>query len=203
MTINMLDNYDKAKNKLLTFALDDECQSFFEKNNFTLELAYCNLLTGSVQQAEELFKQLVGTDPRAHWGTVLTGILLKKLTPYPTYFELRNFFEIDLNLLINYQKGEFVEELIRYADLFSSVNQETFKYLGRVFWNNELYSYGKFFLEQAKNYLFQDPELHVLLANVYLAEGRNDKALKSVETCLKILPEYFPAIDLKRKLTNN
>lgn len=203
MTINMLDNYDKAKNKLLTFALDDECQSFFEKNNCTLELAYSKLLTGLPDKAHELFQKLVGTDPRAHWGSILTGILLQKLTPYPTYFELRNFLEIDLNLLINYRKGEFVEELISYADIFSSVNSETYKYLGRVFWNNELYSYGKFFLEQAKNYLFQDPELHVLLANVYLAENKKYKALNSVETCLKILPEYFPAIDLKRKLTNN
>ena len=128
---------------------------------------------------------------------------MNELTPYPTYFEIRNFLEIDLNLLINYQKGQFVEELIKYADIFSSVNSETYKYFGRVFWNNELYSYGKFFLEQAKNYLYQDPELHVLLANTYLAEGNSEKALNAVNSCLKILPEYFPAIDLKRKLMKN
>ena len=116
--INMSYDYEKAKNKLLTFALDDECQSFFEKNNCILELAYCNLLKGELEGAENLFKHLLGADPRAHWGSILCGILLNKLAPYPTYFELRNFFEIDINLLINYQRGEFVEELIRYADVF-------------------------------------------------------------------------------------
>ncbi len=201
--INMSYDYEKAKNKLLTFALDDECQSFFEKNNCILELAYCNLLKGELEGAENLFKHLLGADPRAHWGSILCGILLNKLTPYPTYFELRNFFEIDINLLINYQRGEFVEELIRYADVFSSVNSETYKYLGRVFWANEIFSYGKFFLEQAKNYMYNDPELHILLANVYIQEGRIDRALNSVNTCLCILPEYFPAIDLKKKLMNN
>lgn len=196
-------NYNYFKNKLLTFALDDECQSFFEKNNYYLEVAYCKLLNNCLTEAEEYFEKLINTDPRAHWGKILTGILLNKLTPYPTYFEIRNFLEIDLNILINYQKGQFVEELIKYADIFSSVNSETYKYFGRVFWNNELYSYGKFFLEQAKNYLYQDPELHVLLANTYLAEGNSEKALNAVNSCLKILPEYFPAIDLKRKLMKN
>ena len=196
----MLYNYNKAKNKLLTFALDDECQSFFEKNNCILELAYCKLIKNLLTESEILFKQIENTDPRAKWGKKLTGILLEKPTPYPTYFEIRNFLEIDLNLLINYQKGEYVEELIKYADIFSSVNPETYKYLGRVFWNNELYSYGKFFLEQAKNYLYTDPELHVLLANLHLAEGHEDKAIKSVNTCLEFLPHYYPAIALKRKL---
>ena len=61
--INMSYDYEKAKNKLLTFALDDECQSFFEKNNCILELAYCNLLKGELEGAENLFKHLLGADP--------------------------------------------------------------------------------------------------------------------------------------------
>ena len=51
MTNNLFYNYEKAKNILLTFAVDDECQSFFEKNNFPLELAYCKLLTGKLIEA--------------------------------------------------------------------------------------------------------------------------------------------------------
>lgn len=203
MTNNLFYNYEKAKNTLLTFAADDECQSFFEKNNFPLELAYCKLLTGNLTEAEKLFTGIQERETRARWGKIISKILLEKQTPYPTYFDIRNFLEIDLNLLINYEKGEFVEEIIKYADMFSSVNPETHKYIGRVFWNNELYSYGKFFLERAKNYFYQDPELHVLLANVYIAEDNREKALKAIDNCLKILPGYFPAKDLKRKLIEN
>lgn len=200
MTNNLFYNYEKAKNTLLTFAADDECQSFFEKNNFPLELAYCKLLTGKLIEAEKLFTGIQERETRARWGKIISKILLEKQTTYPTYFDIRNFLEIDLNLLINYEKGEFVEEIIKYADMFSSVNPETHKYIGRVFWNNELYSYGKFFLERAKNYFYQDPELHVLLANVYIVEDNREKALKAIDNCLKILPGYFPAKDLKRKL---
>lgn len=199
----MINDYEQAKYKLLTFALDDECQRFFEKNNYLLEYAYCKLICGEPEISKQVFDSIRECETRAHWASIMTGILLEKLTPYPSYFEIRNFLEIDLNLLINYEKGEYVEEIIKYADLFSAVNSETHKYIGRVFWNNELYSYGKFFLERAKNYFYQDPELHVLLANAYEAEGNKDKALNSVENCLKILPGYFPALDLKRKLTKN
>ncbi len=197
----MLYNYEQAKHKLLTFALDDECQSFFEKNNHFLELAYCKVLRGELESAFEIFKSIKNQEPRARWGCILCGMLLEKLTPYPTYFELRNFLEIDINLLINYEKGEYVDEIINYANVFSSVNPETYKYFGRVFFNNEIYSYAKFFLERAKNSLFQDPEMHVLLALLYEREGNKEKALHAVENCLSILPEYFPAKELKRKLT--
>ena len=75
--------------------------------------------------------------------------------------------------------------------MFSSVNPETHKYIGRVFWNNELYSYGKFYLERAKNYFYQDPELHVLLAIVYEAEGRRQKALPAHTQARRHLPGHL------------
>ncbi len=197
----MITTYEDAKYKLLTFSLDEECQCFFQKNNCILELAYSKIFTDEPSLAEELFKQSCNLNPRSKWGLKLAGMLLNKPVPYPTYFELRNFLEIDLNLLINYDKGAYADEILSYSDSFFSVNPEVYKYIGRVFWNNGLYSYGKFFLERAKNYFFSDPELHVLLANVYIAEGRPEKALSAVDNCLDILPDYFPAVVLKKNLT--
>ena len=199
----MINTYEDAKNKLLTFSLDEECQSFFEKNNCLLELAYCKILTAKPDEAEKFFLEISEADPRAKWGEKLAGILLNKPVQYPTYFESRNFLEIDLGLLINYQKGEYADEVLSYADSFFSVNPEVYKYIGRVFLKNSVYSYARFFLERAKNYFYQDPELHILLAEFAILEGRFESALKSVNTCLNILPEYFPAINLKRKLTKN
>ena len=199
----MITTYEDAKNKLLTFSLDEECQSFFQKNNCILELAYSKIFTDNPKQAEDLFRQSCDLNPRSQWGVKLAGMLQTKPVPYPTYFELRNFLEIDLNLLINYGKSACADEVISYSDSFFSVNPEVYKYIGRVYWNNGVYSYGKFFLERAKSYFYPDPELHVLLANVYLAEGKPEKAITAVENCLEVLPEYYPAIVLKRKLTKN
>jgi len=194
-------NYEKAKNKLLTFTLNSECQSFFEKNNNILELAYCKLLTEQPEEANRLFKQILNQDQRAHWGSLLSTIFQNKLTPYPTYFEIRNYLEVDLNLLINYHKGDYVEEILNYADVFASVNPESHKYIGRVLYNNKLNSWAKFFLERAKNILYQDPELHVIIAELYLEEGNIEKSIKATNTCLSMLPNYFPALKLKQKLS--
>lgn len=199
----MIKDYKTAKNKLLTFTLDSECQSFFEKNGYILELAYSKLLTGNLQEAKNLFNSIVETEKRAHWGCLLSSLLMNELTPYPSYFELRNYLEIDLNLLINYHKGDYVEEILHYADAFSSINPETHKYIGRVLFNNNMNSWAKFFLERGKNVLYQDPELHVILAELYIKEGLSEKALKSVNACLAMLPNYFPALKIKQKLTKN
>lgn len=199
----MLSTYEKEKNKMLTSALDDGCQRFFEKNNFLLELGYAKILTEQLDEAKSIFQSICEKDIRAKWALMLVNILLSKPALYPSYFEIRNFLEIDLNLLILYQKGDYTQEIINYAEIFSSINLETYKYLGRVFWNNGLDSIGKFFLLKAKDTLYADPELHFLLANVYLKENNIEKTISALDTCISILPQYFPAIDMKRKLTQN
>lgn len=196
----MLINYENQKNKLLTSALDDGCQNFFEDKGYILELAYCKLIREDLYGAKKLFASINEQDIRAHWGLLVTNILTESPALYPTYFEIRNFLEIDLNILISYGKGDFVEQIANYAEVFSSVNLETNKYIGRVFWNNNLQSFGKFFLERAKTYFYNDPELHYLLACVHESEGHPQDALNALDNCLVILPEYAPAMNMKRKL---
>lgn len=199
----MLSSYEKEKQKFLTSALDDGCQSFFEANGYILELAYCKIIRGELNEAKNLFQLIVDENIRAHWGLLITNILSESPAVYPSYFELRNFLEIDLNILIHHGRGDYVEQIINYADVFSSVNLEVNKYIGRVFWNNNIKDLGKFFLERAKNDFFQDPELHYLLACVHLDEGNLERSKKSIENCLEVLPGYFPAVEMQRKLTLN
>lgn len=199
----MLKSYENEKNKLLTSALDDGCQSFFEDNGYILELAYCKLIREDLEGAKKLFASINEQDIRAHWGLLITNILTDSPALYPTYFEIRNFLEIDLNILINYGKGNYVEQIANYAEVFSSVNLESNKYIGRVFWNNNLQSFSKHFLERAKTYFYNDPELHFLLACVHETEGNIEKTLNALDNCLGILPEYFPALNMKRKLIEN
>ena len=194
-------DYKKAKNKLLTFTLDSECQSFFEDNNYKLELAYCKLIKDKPKEAKELFNAISSSERRAHWGSLVCSIVQNELTPYPSYFEIRNYLEVDLNILINYHKGDYVEEILNYADIFASINPEAYKYIGRVLLKNNLNSWAKFFLERGKNFLYQDPELHILLAELYIDEKNKEKAQKAVDICLSLLPHYYPAHRLKQKLT--
>lgn len=197
----MVLDYNNAKQKLLTFDIDG-CQRFFAENGYLLELGYCFLLSDNLKDARAAFIQAREFDKRANWALFMTNLFLNLPADYPSYFELRNFLEIDLNILIQAGKGEFVEKLISYADFFYTINPEVYKYLGRVFLNNDLEQYGYFFLMRAKDYFYNDPELHYLLAEFFFNKKDFKEAKKYAQTCLEVLPEYFPAKKMLEKIAD-
>ena len=72
--------------------------------------------------------------------------------------------------------------------------------LAAVFYNNGYLEQGMFFLDRAKSYFYHDPELHYLLAYIYYNNNQIEKAQKALEDCIKILPDYFPAESLLKKI---
>ncbi len=195
----MITDYEKAKQKLLT-SYDLSCQQFFVKKGYLLESGYCELLSDNIDNAKKIFSLIKDSDIRAHWGYFLILMIEGIIYEYPSYFELRNFLEIDLDILINYFKGDYVEKIIRYADYMFTINPEVHKYIGRVFYNNDMKEQAMFFLNRARNYFYHDPELHFLLAYIYYNDKDYQKAQKALEDCLYILPNYFPAKDLLKKI---
>lgn len=195
----MIKTYQNAKNKLLTADIEG-CQQFFQTNGYELEQAYAELLNDNLLKAEAIFSSIADKDIRAHWALVMLSFIEGKVNDYPSYFEIRNFLEIDLNILITYFKGEYVEKIIRYSDYMFTINPEVYKFIGRVFWNNDLKEQALFFLNRAKNYFYHDPELHYLLAVVYLDKKDYFNTFKAVNDCLTVLPDYYPAVDLLNKL---
>ncbi len=196
----MISEYEKAKLNMLT-DLKLECQHFFEQNGYTLEFGYCELLKDNLSSAKKIFESIKDSDTRAKWALFMISTIEGDIKQYPTYFEIRNFLEIDLNILMNHYKGNFVENIIRYADFMYTINPEVHKFIGRALYNNGYEQQAMFFLERAKNYFYTDPELHYQLAYIYFLNGEYHKAQKSLEDCLNILPEYFPAKNLISKIS--
>ena len=192
--------YLKARDDLLTAGSED-CQQFFVDNNYLLELAYYKLFHQDVIDARKIFLSLTNSDIRAHWGAFLSSVCAKNVSGYPSYFELRNFFEIDFNIMFNYYLGDYIEEICKYADWLVTINPEVYKYIGRVFIKNKYPDFGLFFLENGLNFFYNDPELHYLLAEYYLSVSDKLNALKYVKNCLKVLPKYYPAEKLLKELT--
>ena len=195
----MVLDYQKAKEELLTGKIDD-CQQFFVKNGYVLELAYARLLCDDIEGAKNLFSSIENSDIRAHWSLFMISLIEGEAQEYPSYFELRNFLEIDLNILITYYKGDYVEKIIRYADYMYTINPEVHKFIGRVLYNNGLVEQGLFFLNRAKSYFYHDPELHYLLGYIYFNQGKLDEAQKVLENGLRILPEYYPTENLLKNI---
>lgn len=197
----MVSDYESAKKSLLTLQ-DLSVRQFFDRHGCVLELAYCKLLDDDLEGAKELFELKKDEDIRAHWGAFLISLIKNDIREYPSYFELRNFLEIDLDILISYYKGDYVENILRYADFLFNINPEVYKFIGRVLYNNGLGEQALFFLRRAKDYFYNDPELHYLLAYVYYEKGDIQNAVHFLKTCLKVLPQYFPAKNLLKKIPN-
>lgn len=194
--------YSQAKYELLT-ASGEECQQFFVENDYKLELAYYMLFHKEPLQARKLFLSIIDSDIRAHWGAVFASLCEAKVEGYPSYMELRNFFEIDFNILFTYYLGDYIENICAYIDWLVSINPEMFKYIGRVFMKNKYYDFGLNYLKQGINYFYNDPELHYLLAEYYFLNSDAESAQKYANSCLKVLPDYYPAIAILKKLEQN
>ncbi len=201
------DKYLLNKEKLFNGNLK-QAKTFFAKNGFTLEYAYCKLLEDDLKGAKQLFSKTKDNDTRALWGYKLATILQRKFTTeeinydeMPTFFQLRNFLEVDLSLLMTYNKGNYVEILCAYADVFASINAESYKFFARAFHFNHYSEFANFFAQKAKDFFYNDPELHYHIAVMKYDAGEKDEAKKYCLSCLHILNEYFPAKNMLNKLS--
>lgn len=193
-----MESYLDAKNRFLSG--DYSAENFFKQNNCLLEYAYCRLLLGDIKTANEVFLKMANYDTRANWGSKLIQFINCYVTNVPSYFQIRNFLEIDLNLLINAGQAQFVENIINGADIFYSINPESYKFISRVMLNNGFPEIALHYLNKAKDNFFADPEMHFMFANCYVNEGEIGLAKESLKKCLEILPAYFPAKNLLSKL---
>ena len=173
------------------------CRAYFEGNHCYLEAGYCFIILDRLDKAKIMFENVEQVDIRAKWGLFLIQMLENNIKSCPTYFQIRNFLEIDLGILLLYLKEKYVERIIKYADFMAYYNPECYKFIGRAFWANKLHAPAMFFLNRAKDKLYKDPELHYLLAYIYYHEEKNiSLCKKSLDICLELLPQYAPAKNL-------
>ena len=177
------------------FFFNQENQTFTSKS---IENAYFSILKGDLHTAKSIFENI--DSPRSHWGKCFVDILIGYVENFPTYFEIRNFLEIDLDFLIKNNKINYVEQILGSLEHLSDINQEVYKYVARVFYENRLYKASLEYLEKSKKIFYKDPELHFMLAKYYLNSRDYEDSYFYIKECLKILPDYYPAKNLKMKI---
>lgn len=164
----------------------------------SIEHAYLCVLEDDLESAKTIFASL--DSPRAKWGKALCSILEGYIEEYPTYFQIRNFLEIDMDFLLKNEKLDFVEQLLGGLELLSAINYETYKFAARVMFENKFFSAALKYMEKSKMLRYNDPELHFMLAKYYLEVHDDKKAYDSICECLTILPDYYPARIIKAKI---
>lgn len=191
-----MNDYNLAKKKLESGITD--YKDFFKENGNILEYGYCLILEGQLDKAEQVLKTIDSI--RADWAVKLIPFMKGHVEILPTYFQIRNFLEIDINLLLLAKQTDSISYILGGADILYSVNCETYKYIARVMMNNGFYDIAKNYLKEGRSNTYNDPELHFMYCQYYIKNGEFDKALQSIQECLKILPEYYPAIKIKEAL---
>ena len=179
------------------FFTDNELE--FEPD--TIQHAYLAILNDDLYAAQNVFQSI--SSPRADWGCVLCQILRGEIRKSPTYFQIRNFLEIDMDFLLKNEKIDCVEMLLGSLDYLAKINQESYKFAARVMFENKLYKAAQQYMEKSKQYLYQDPELHFMLAKLYIIYHNYLQAEFYIDECLKILPHYYPAKLLKAENAKN
>lgn len=165
---------------------------FYSKLKMPLELAYCELFTGHTDKAKKIVSKLKKESPAEEWIVAFIQMIEADLKFYPSYLQIRNFFEIDLNNLFLNGTKEQVENVINYVPTLANANGEVYKLAARVLKNNEQDELAKTFLEKSLNICFKDSETHFLLAELYYKHNNYEMAKKHLLYACE-QGHYFPA----------
>lgn len=164
----------------------------------SVEHAYLAIINDDLNAALEIFKNI--DSPRALWGIALINILQGYIEKYPTYFEIRNFYEIDLDFLLKNEKIDYIENILGTLDFLSKINNEIYKYTARVMLVNNLSEIAKKYMDKSKELFYNDVELHYIYAKFYMNKKQYNKANFHIDECLSFLPDYHPAKLLKKEI---
>lgn len=185
--------------KLLENGKGKEVKDYFKRNNHLLEYGYCLLLEGNPDTAKEIFAPLTST--RAEWAVRIIALIQNVYGEMPSYFQIRSFLEIDISLFIKYNQIEYVQKILDSVDFFQEINRESYKFVARALFKNNYIGVAKIYLDKSCSDYYNDVELHYLYAEFYLAHEDNENALKAVNTCLRLNPNYYPAVKTYRELS--
>lgn len=186
-----------GQNKDNFFFFYKDCSSVEILPN-TVEHAYLAIINKDLDSAEAVFNKI--DSARAQWGRRLVSILKGYIKEPPTYFEIRNFLEVDVDFLLKNNLIDYVEQFLGSLEYLSSINNETYKFVGRVMYENHLMSAALKYFEQAKNIYYNDPELHFMFYKYYLKLHNYEQAYFYINECLNLLPDYYPAQIQKEKI---
>ena len=198
----MTKDYQSALNLFIAKEYN-EAFCLFEKLGAVYEAGYCQFAVGNIKLAKQIWENSKIDSPAINWGLSIISLINLTIPKQLSFFQIRNFLERDLDLLIKNHQIKYVENVISAADILSEYNAETYKFIGRVLLNNGYKIQSYEFFEKSRDIYYADPETHYLLAQYYISQNEYNAATKILKKSLAINPNYFPATNLLQKLQTN
>lgn len=178
----------------------DKAFELFDELNLKYECGYCLLALGKLEEAKKMWECIKTDSPAINWGLSLISLIYLTIPKNLTFFQIRNFLERDLSMLIETNQLRYAENVISAADILCEYNPETYKFIGRVLLNSGYKEQSLEFLKKALDVCYIDSEIHYLLAEYHVSQGSISEAIKTLNKSLAMTPNYFPAKDMLKKL---
>ena len=90
----------------------DEAFEYFNKAGNILGCGYCKFLSGEIEESKVLLTLIQRKYSYTNWLLSLIGILTDNFEYSPTYFQIRNFYEQDLEMLFLYKQYNMIEKIL-------------------------------------------------------------------------------------------
>lgn len=180
-----------------------EAAILYKETGMLYEYGRCELLCGNLEKTKEIWSGIKEETSAVLWGRSLLEFINLYVIHVPTFFQIRAFLEVDLDALLKAGLITYCENIVNGAHLFEQNNQESYKFIGRVFINNSYYDLAYLFLQKAKDICYVDPEVHMMLAKCYLQKNDIKEAKQSLRTSLEKGYGYYPAKKMLEQLEAN
>jgi len=189
---NQTYNSNAAAKKALLNKNPDSAFEYFEKANNIAGCGYCELLKGNIREAKILLNLVRNSSSFVNWLLFLIDLTEEKYGK-TTYFQVRNFYEQDLEMLIMYKRNNEAERIIQKCEYISGFNREVYKYCARVLLNNGYIKESEIMLRNSLEVCYNDPETHYMLGEVNIIKDNRQEAVYQFETSSKVNGGYYPA----------
>ena len=171
----------------------DEAENFFTKAGYKTGIAYCKFLKGEFAEGYKILSDIKEQSSFCHWLICIIEIFLNKKENIPTYFQIRNYYEQDIEMLFLYKRDKEIGNILNFSQYISNFNMEIFKYNGRIMLNHGFNEIAERFLKKSLDVCYNDPETHYLLGELYIKTNRIQLAKESFNKCIKVNNGYYPA----------
>lgn len=171
----------------------EQAYNFFLNTNNLFGCAYCLFMKRKLDDAKILLISIRGLNSYVNWLLCLISIIKDDIKQKPTYFQIRNFYECDMNLLLRYKNYDFANKIIAQTDYFARFNQEIYKYNARICIDNELFKQAVTYLQKSNDIYYNDPESHFMLGEAYLGLNKQESAKEEFLKSNDVINGYYPA----------
>jgi tetratricopeptide (TPR) repeat protein len=173
-------------------------QELFVKLGMGYEAGLCSFLLNKMHEAKKIWENIKSPCIGTSWGLIALDLINLKPDKRPSYLQVRAFYEVYLNLLIENNFLKYAENLINVYPTLIRSNCEIFKFIARALFANGYYDLSMDFIAKSKQVEFFDPEAIFISSQINCIKRRYSDAIADLDEILNKTPYYFPAIYFKR-----